>query len=87
MHPVDSQMAMPLISKAAPFSSVAGSMTKEKGLLVRNGINLKSGVGEWEHLYQQVCTLVSKTSNSGYQEMVITACSLMKGTECYLWVQ
>lgn len=45
MHPVDSQMAIPLISKAAPFSSVAGSMTKEKRLLVRNGINLKKWGG------------------------------------------
>lgn len=45
MHPVDSQMAVPLVSKAEFFASVAGSTTKKQRLLVRNGINFKKWDG------------------------------------------
>lgn len=87
VHPVDSHMAVPLVSKETLFTSIARSMTKGHRLPVRNGIHLKKWCGSVGVSLPAGLHFGDKNFKFGISGCGDNSLQLNEGTECYLWVQ
>lgn len=87
MYPVDSQMIVPLLSKTAPLTSVARSMTKEKRLLGRNEIHLIKWGGSVGASLQAGLHFSVKNFKFRISGNSDNSLQLNEGTEYYPWVQ